>query len=588
MEYRLTATLLDTLGIAMCVFDAQDRTVLWNQTFLRFFPEHDGAVHAGESYADNLRRFYRVRLPPEEMGNIDRYVADGIQRNRTQTRPYVFQHRGRWFRVSSAPKPGGGRLRIWLSLSTSEVWQNDERPPEAVLRDLHAPDPIDMLENVGEGVCVLGADQRIVAANDRFLRMYGLGQKEAALGRTFAEVVHSLWNAADGASRERHAQDLDAALSDAMAFVGAPFEVPLPDARWVRVAINRTAGGQSYAVHADISAARQQLADLRAAERRARDLADQLRTETRRLEESEHRVRTAFTQSGIPSLVVLPHGALVDANDALCSLLGYPLGELLERGLADLIPGDAPALVAALAADAQSGGTRVLDIEVGFRRRDASLGTGQFFCAPVLDGSGRCLHVVGHLLDITQRKSEESAHATVVQALRQEALHDGLTGLGNRRSLQAELDALTRRAGTHALLFIDLDGFKAVNDIAGHASGDEVLRQVAASLRGAVRSGDTVVRLGGDEFVVLLHGCNAAKAVAVGGTIIRSLAAHAFHFEDHSFHVGASIGVRVFDDKSGAPGALMRDADAACYAAKRLGRGRVELYEENVPPGVHH
>ncbi|MDF1484692.1 diguanylate cyclase [Ramlibacter sp. H39-3-26] len=578
-EYRLTATLLDTLGIAMCVFDAQDCSVLWNQSFLRFFPEHDGHVYAGEPYGENLRRFYRSRLPPEELVNIERYVADGVQRNRTQTRPFVFQHRGRWFRVSSVPEPGGGRLRIWISLSTAEAWQYDTRTPETVLRDLQSHDAMAMLENIGEGAVVLDADQHILAANDRFVQMYGAATKETVIGMTYAELVYGLWDET-GMLEQRalYEQDLTAALLDGASFAGAPFEVPLPGPRWVRVTMNHTAGGQSYAIHADISASKQHELELRAAEKHARELANRLRLETRRLEESEQRLRTTFTQSGIPSLVALPQGGLIDVNDALCALLGYPRDDLLRLGLADVMSADAAALAGTFAQDAPAQAPRFFDTEVSFIRRDGSSGAGQFFCAPVRDAAGRCQHVVGHLLDITQRKSAEKAHARVMQTLRQEALHDGLTGLRNRRSLEAELRDLTTRAGTHGLLFIDLDGFKDVNDVAGHAAGDEVLREIAELLRQAVRSGDTVARLGGDEFVVVLHHCDAAQAMAVGAKITRILAAREFPFSGQVFHVGASIGVRIFDGASTSAEDLMRDADAACYAAKRKGRGRVERH----------
>ena len=78
-NYTLTASLLDSLTIGMCVFDAQDRTVQWNEHFLRFFPEHADHIHAGEPYQENLRRFYRVRLPAEPQASIERYVQDGIK-----------------------------------------------------------------------------------------------------------------------------------------------------------------------------------------------------------------------------------------------------------------------------------------------------------------------------------------------------------------------------------------------------------------------------------------------------------------------------------------------------------------------------
>ncbi len=161
--------------------------------------------------------------------------------------------------------------------------------------------------------------------------------------------------------------------------------------------------------------------------------------------------------------------------------------------------------------------------------------------------------------------------------LRDETHHDALTGLHNRRALQAQLRDLAARAGMHGLLFIDLDGFKSVNDVAGHGAGDEVLRQVAGLLRGSVRAGDTVVRLGGDEFVVMLGHCDAAQAHAVGTKVVQAMAAQEFHAQGREFRIGASVGVRIFSSTESME-TLLRDADAACYAAKRNGRSRVEVH----------
>ena len=100
--------MLDGLGIAMCLFDDQDRTQAWNETFLRFFPEHAGHVHVGEPYCDNLRRFYLGRLGPDENERIDSYIDAGIARHRGQTQPFAFEHRGRQLVVSSVQLQGGG------------------------------------------------------------------------------------------------------------------------------------------------------------------------------------------------------------------------------------------------------------------------------------------------------------------------------------------------------------------------------------------------------------------------------------------------------------------------------------------------
>ena len=103
---------LDMLGIAACEYDARLEAVSWNSTFLQFFPEDVGAIYAGEPYADNLVRFYRNRLSPEEMPEIERYIAEGVARHQNQTQPFEFIHNGRRLRASSLRAPGGERVRL--------------------------------------------------------------------------------------------------------------------------------------------------------------------------------------------------------------------------------------------------------------------------------------------------------------------------------------------------------------------------------------------------------------------------------------------------------------------------------------------
>jgi PAS domain-containing protein len=111
------AATLEGLRIAMCVFDGEDRTLLWNRTFLEFFPEHDGQVFVGEPYRENLRRYYRARLGAQELPKLEGYVEEAVARHRAQSRPFAFAHRGRYLRVSSLSIAGGGRVRIWVDES---------------------------------------------------------------------------------------------------------------------------------------------------------------------------------------------------------------------------------------------------------------------------------------------------------------------------------------------------------------------------------------------------------------------------------------------------------------------------------------
>jgi diguanylate cyclase (GGDEF)-like protein len=163
------------------------------------------------------------------------------------------------------------------------------------------------------------------------------------------------------------------------------------------------------------------------------------------------------------------------------------------------------------------------------------------------------------------------------------AYHDSLTGLVNRAEFKRRLDAAVEAAREvgeiHALLYLDLDQFKLVNDSCGHPAGDELLRRLAQRLQRGVRESDTLARLGGDEFGVLLKSCPLERAERIALGLLDTIRNYSFIWGDRTFKVGASIGlVRVSGDE-GAQG-LLSLSDMACYAAKERGRNRVHVYAE--------
>lgn len=249
--YAFVANILDTLELGVCVFDAEDRTVLWNDTFLRFFPEHAGHVHAGEPYRQNLLRFYRSRLGEEELRDLDRYVEEGIQRHRAQARPFVFLHLGRRLRVASLVAPDGLRIRIWQQLPEGP------QGPDATGRDMF---PLDLLEHIADGAMVLDQHDRIIATNDEFRVLYDVSEGASVIGETLGDVVRAAW--LKSGQPERWAEGF---VRDNLHFAGAPFEIQLPGGRWRRVIARRTDAGIGYFTHSDITEMKRQQADLRRA-----------------------------------------------------------------------------------------------------------------------------------------------------------------------------------------------------------------------------------------------------------------------------------------------------------------------------------
>ena len=165
--------------------------------------------------------------------------------------------------------------------------------------------------------------------------------------------------------------------------------------------------------------------------------------------------------------------------------------------------------------------------------------------------------------------------------LRHQASHDALTDLVNRTEFENQLVTLISSASerfNHALLYLDLDQFKIVNDTSGHTAGDVLLKQVATLLCEDVREADTVARLGGDEFAVLLENCTAVQAIEVAEKIRVRISEFTFIWQDKPFKVGVSIGVVPIEQSARTADDLLRDADLACYAAKDSGRNRVHVY----------
>jgi len=196
--------------------------------------------------------------------------------------------------------------------------------------------------------------------------------------------------------------------------------------------------------------------------------------------------------------------------------------------------------------------------------------------APIRDRDGRLVGAVLVFKDVSQLRGMEREMSYL-------ASHDGLTGLINRREFEARLKRALRSARgerrLHAMLYLDLDEFKVVNDTCGHLAGDELLKQVTALLRSRVRRIDSLARLGGDEFGVLLEDCPLVQARQIAEELRGTVREFRFRWKDQVFEIGVSIGLVPIDATSGDLASLLSAADAACYVAKEGGRNRVHEYE---------
>ncbi|MGH7903724.1 MAG: EAL domain-containing protein [Candidatus Dormibacteraceae bacterium] len=286
------------------------------------------------------------------------------------------------------------------------------------------------------------------------------------------------------------------------------------------------------------------------------------------LRASEGRFRAVFDGSAMGIARLDLEGRVIEANPAFQRLVGYSEREIEGRRFGDFLEDDDVDFHRL--AELAQGGLEQSQVEIRYRRRDGVLVWGNSLASLVRDERGRPLFIVAMVEDVGGRKAQEAA-------LEHQALHDALTDLPNRTLLhdrlrQALLSA-QREGGSVALLLMDIDRFKEVNDTFGHQLGDLLLQQVASRLRGGLRESDTVARLGGDEFAMILPGIDDEPAAArAAGKIMTSLD-EPFLLDPEILHVGGSIGIALHPRHGADVETLMRRADIAMYVAKRSGTG---------------
>jgi len=185
------------------------------------------------------------------------------------------------------------------------------------------------------------------------------------------------------------------------------------------------------------------------------------------------------------------------------------------------------------------------------------------------------------LREVETRRARQRAEDTI----RHMAYHDSLTGLINRaefeRRLKRILFGLKDNSYHHALLYIDLDQFKIINDTCGHVAGDELLKQLTVVLHKPIRESDTLARLGGDEFGILLENCPLEQSKLIADSIIKEVKDFHFAWQNQMFQIGASIGLVMLTDPEQGMTEVLSAADMSCYAAKDAGRNRYHIYSED-------
>ena len=418
-----------------------------------------------------------------------------------------------------------------------------------------------LYENTPLAILVAGADEKVVAVNSAFESLFGFARTEV-IDREINDLItpadrtdEASWLSRRTFAGETVSQRSVRLRKDGTQIPVEIFGVPVVQDGQVELV---------YGIYVDQT--------------------ERLRAEAA-LRESEEKFRSLAEQS-LQGIFVLKHGRIAYANQMMADITGYDLGDFLgldQQALEGLIhPADRAFVVAA------ANGFEIGDGEVSPQseyRLITKSGEVKWVLQQTrtvqFDGD---LGVEGVLIEITKRKHAE-------EQLLQSALHDSLTGLPNRASFHDRVDlALERTRGRSqspfAVLFLDLDRFKLINDGYGHQAGDRLLVDIAHRLRRAVRPGDTVARLGGDEFTVLIPDIKGPdEAVSVAQRIHTALS-KPFQVGDQEVFTSASTGIAISSPRYDNPDEILRDADIAMYQAKANGRARHFMYDKSMHPLV--
>jgi diguanylate cyclase (GGDEF)-like protein/PAS domain S-box-containing protein len=320
-----------------------------------------------------------------------------------------------------------------------------------------------------------------------------------------------------------------------------------------------------------IFATQQTVLRARQLEQRNIEIEQVVTEKTAELALEKERAQVTLASIGDAVITTDAHGRVEYLNQAAEELTGWSRREARGRELAEVLhvrPAKNPIAV---------GGSSEppLGDSVLTNRSGRELAIDQTV-APIRGRQDEVLGAVVVFRDVSQQRR-------LAEEMSYQASHDALTGLYNRRAFEDRLGhllAVAKAQGVrHALLYLDLDQFKIVNDICGHSAGDQLLRQISALLRQDVRQTDVLARLGGDELGVLLQYCPQDEAEQIADKLLKLVNDFRFAWKERIFTISASIGLVSFGSEAESAASILSAADAACYAAKDKGRNRVLLYQ---------
>ncbi|MEO6655952.1 MAG: PAS domain S-box protein [Pyrinomonadaceae bacterium] len=308
------------------------------------------------------------------------------------------------------------------------------------------------------------------------------------------------------------------------------------------------------------------------------DITERRRTDAA-LRESEYKLRTLFTNMNEGLAQVDSDECIEFVNDRLCEITGYTREEMIGKRTLDLLFNDEGRKIVLRANKERRKGVSG-QYQARLRKKSDEMIWVLVSGAPILNDRGELTGTLGMFMDISERKRVE-------EQLLHDAFHDGLTGLANRARYMDHLRmtierSKSRHSNPYAVLFLDFDRFKVINDSLGHAEGDELLKQIARRLEALTRTGDLLARLGGDEFVILLNEMlEVNDAIHVAERIQQDLK-KPFDLSGNKVFITASIGIALSTDGHKRAEDMLRDADIAMYRAKAKGKARYQVFNHTI------
>jgi diguanylate cyclase (GGDEF)-like protein/PAS domain S-box-containing protein len=555
LEHRLNEA-ISVLDDGFALYDANDALVLWNAAFCSINTQVSDMVASGVTFEALIRAAVTRGQLPEAVGQEEAWLAERLAQHRAGVTAAERQvSDGRWFMTRERPTAEGGVVGMWSDITARKRAQAAERASHERAQTL-----LDAIEKLNEMFVLWDENDQLVMCNARFRELNTAVIETTESGTPFETHVRAVLAAGlypDAQGRE------DAWLEERLQRhqqPTGPFETQRQNGRWVLINEQKI-GGTTATTSVDITEIKQT----------QRDLAFE-----------KNRAEVTLRSIGDAVIATDANGAVTFMNPIAETLTGWSqadaLSEPIERVCRLLNEGDREPVASPVAQCMADGAIANLESHTILVARDGREYFIRDSAAPIRAEGGLLDGVVLVFSDITERNR-------LARKASYDAGHDALTGLVNRRGfearLQQALDAAHDNGISHALVYLDLDQFKVVNDTKGHAAGDELLRQLAIALQKPLRKRDTFARLGGDEFGILLEHCSLTQAHRVTEDIRAAIANYRFHWEGQPFQIGASMGLVSVDADSATIVELLRRADVACYAAKDAGRNRLHIYREN-------